>query len=117
MIIYSKAPPRSPQRAPALKSTAADVIRAVNEAALPRFESLCCSWLPGGRKVGQEYEALNPTRADENAGSFRINLRTGRWAEFATDDKGGDPVSLFAYLNGLKQMEAARALGRDLGVL
>ena len=45
---------------------------------------------------GHEYVARNPTRADRRPGSFKINLRTGRWADFATGDKGGDPVSLAA---------------------
>ena len=33
----------------------------------------------------REYVALNPTRADKRAGSFKINLQTGRWADFAAD--------------------------------
>jgi hypothetical protein len=43
-------------------------------------------------------------------------LRTGHWADFATGDKGGDPVSLVAYLEGVSQGEAARMLGRMLGL-
>ena len=37
-------------------------------------------------------------------------------ADFATGDKGGDAISLFAYLNGLQQGQAARALAQRLGV-
>jgi hypothetical protein len=59
---------------------------------------------------------LNPIRADRRLGSFKINVRTGRWADFATGDKGGDPVSLVAYLEGVSQVEAARLLGRMLGL-
>ena len=44
------------------------------------------------------YVALNPTRNDRRPGSFKINIRTGRWCDFATGDRGGDPVSLVAYL-------------------
>jgi hypothetical protein len=58
---------------------------------------------------------LNPIRADRRLGSFKINIRTGRWADFATCDKGGDPVSLVAYLEGVSQGEAARLLGRMIG--
>jgi len=43
-------------------------------------------------------------------------LRSGRWADFATDDKGGDVISLAAYLSGLSQAEAARELARALGI-
>ena len=39
-----------------------------------------------------------------------------RWADFATGDKGGDVVSLAAYLSGTGQTEAARALADMLGV-
>jgi hypothetical protein len=35
-------------------------------------------WLPGGRREGREYVARNPRRADRTAGSFRINITTGR---------------------------------------
>ena len=72
--------------------------------------------LPHGRLQGPEWVALNPTRADRRPGSFRVNVRTGRWADFATGDKGGDPISLAAYLFGLSQGEAARRLTAMLGV-
>jgi hypothetical protein len=54
--------------------------------------------LPGGRIEGREYVALNPLRADKSLGSFRINLDTGHWADFATNDRGRDLISLTAYL-------------------
>ncbi len=72
--------------------------------------------LPDGRLVGREYTARNPTRADMRLGSFRNNVNSGRWADFATGDKGGDVVSLAAYLSGTGQAEAARALADMLGV-
>lgn len=88
----------------------------VNVACLARLPSLLAAWLPDGRQQGEEWIALNPTRADRRAGSFRINTKTGRWADFATGDKGGDPVSLFAYLNRMSQGEAARTLIRVWGL-
>jgi hypothetical protein len=45
-----------------------------------------------------------------------VNLRNGKWADFATGDKGGDPISLAAYLGGLSQSEAARRLAECLGI-
>lgn len=93
-----------------------DIFLKVNKAALPQLESLCAKWLADGRKEGREYVALNPTRVDRHRGSFRINLETGRWADFATGDKGGDVVGFYAYIHGVSQIEAARALARDLGV-
>jgi hypothetical protein len=89
---------------------------AVNLACRARFTSLLAAWLPDGRQVGQEWVALNPTRSDRRAGSFKINIGTGRWADFATGDKGGDPVSLYAYLKGMSQSDAARALSQEWGL-
>ncbi len=89
---------------------------AVNRAALAALPALLRRWLPDGRQVGREYLARNPRRADKRAGSFKVNTRTGRWADFATGDAGGDVVSLAAYLSGAGQAEAARALADMLGV-
>lgn len=88
---------------------------AVNLACLARYPSLLASWLPEGRLRGQEWVARNPRRADRRAGSFKIHVVNGRWADFATGDTGGDPVSLYAYLNGISQGAAARALSQEWG--
>jgi hypothetical protein len=66
--------------------------------------------------MGGEWVARNPRRADRSPGSFKINVRTGRWSDFATGDKGGDVISLAAYLAGLSQVEAAFELARALGI-
>lgn len=87
----------------------------VNSAALTAWPSLLARWLPDGRWLGQEYVARNPRRADNRPGSFKINCN-GRWADFATGDRGTDPISLAAYLSGLGQVEAARELARALGI-
>ena len=89
---------------------------AINDAALAELPALLSRWLPDGRLVGHEFEARNPTRADRRPGSFRVNVSTGKWADFATGDVGGDAVSLAAYLSGTGQAEAARALAEMLGV-
>ena len=89
---------------------------AVNRAALNDLPAILARGLPRGQRDGDEYVALNPRRADRRLGSFKINLRTGRWADFATDDSGGDPVSLAAYLAGCGQAEAARRLAAMLGL-
>lgn len=82
---------------------------------MSRFPSLLATWLPDGKPIGREWVAKNPTRNDRQAGSFKINIDTGRWSDFATGDSGGDAISLFAYLNGLSQIEAARQLRNQLG--
>lgn len=89
---------------------------AIAEVGRVSLPCLLPEWLPDGRKVGRDWVALNPTRADRSRGSFRINMDNGLWADFATGDKGGDAISLFAYLNGLQQGQAARALAQRLGV-
>ena len=89
---------------------------AVNCAALASLPALLRRWLPDGRVRGHEFVALNPTRADRRPGSFRINLHSGKWADFATGDAGGDVVSLAAYLSRTGQAEAARSLEEMLGV-
>lgn len=88
----------------------------VNAAALANLNAILPRWLPAGRRRCAEYVALNPKRADRRLGSFSINLATGRWADFATGDKGGDVVSLAAYLFDLSQAEAARSIAAMLGL-
>ena len=89
---------------------------AINKAALAALPAVLARLLPGSKRVGAEIVALNPRRADRHLGSFKVNRRTGRWADFATGDRGGDPVSLVAYLAGVSQGEAARRLARMLGL-
>jgi DNA primase len=83
----------------------------LNSTLLPLLPALVKEWLPAGRAAGPEWTALNPRRHDTRPGSFRVNLDSGRWADFATGERGGDPVSLYAYLftNG-RQGVAAREL-------
>jgi hypothetical protein len=89
---------------------------AVDRAALGRLPEILARWLPGGRIEGREYVVRNPKRRDQRPGSFKVNLDTGRWADFATGDKGGDPISLAAFLAGCSQVDAARRLAAMLGI-
>lgn len=89
---------------------------AVAAAALSSAERLVPMWLPDGRRSGHEWQARNPTRSDERLGSFSVNLTTGAWADFATGDRGGDLVSLRAYLSGCSQGDAARELAQHMGI-
>lgn len=90
--------------------------RTVAAAALTSVDSVLKQWLPDGRRDGHEYKALNPTRSDNRRGSFSINTNTGAWADFATGDKGGDLVSLVAYLDGTNQGTAGERLAGFLGL-
>ena len=88
-------------------------INAVTPACLPE---LVARWLPDGRWLGREWMALNRRREDRHLGSFKVNLQTGQWADFTlADARGGDPISLAAYLSGKSEAEAAWALAAMLG--
>jgi putative DNA primase/helicase len=87
----------------------------INKHLIGNSKSLLEGWLPGGTLKGNEFEALNPTRQDSSPGSFKVNVQTGKWSDFATGDTGGDLISLYAYLNeGISQSEAASRLADRL---
>lgn len=98
------------------KALNCNIFEEVNAAAQGRIESLVRGWVAKARMSGDNLFALNPTRADKTVGSFCINVRTGVWADFATDDKGGDIISYYAYIKGLSQIDAAKELADRLGV-
>jgi hypothetical protein len=89
---------------------------AINRAAIRSLPAIVSRWLPDGAHEGPEWVCLNPRRDDHNLGSFKVNLDNGMWADFATGDCGGDPVSLAAYLHDLSQVNAAKQLAKMLGV-
>ncbi|SOB49516.1 DUF927 domain-containing protein [Pseudomonas lundensis] len=84
----------------------------VKAAALRNIDRVLTQWLPNGKRVdgGKEYTAPNPTRTDKRAGSLKINLSKGTWADFATGDKGGDLIDLVRYLDGGTDVEACNKL-------
>ena len=65
---------------------------------------------------GVEWVAKNPLRVDRRLGSFKVNTRTGKWADFSTGDGGGDVIGLVAYLRGIPFYDAALVLMDALGV-
>lgn len=88
----------------------------VAASALPHAETLVPRWLPDGRREASEWVALNPRRSDRKRGSFKVNLRSGRWGDFATGDRGGDLISLAAFVFHLSQIEAARKIAAAIGI-
>lgn len=91
-------------------------IKVVAAAALRSAEQVLRQWLPAGRPQGREWLSVNPTRTDSSPGSFSVNIESGAWADFATDDRGGDLVALVAYLERCSQKEAAKRLAAFLGL-
>lgn len=91
-------------------------IQRIADAALQQADTLLADWLPDGTRKGVEYWPTNPVRGDRRPGSFSINTSTGTWHDFASGDKGGDLVSLLAYLRGCRQIDAARMIAQQLGL-
>ena len=89
--------------------------RAIHAHALPYLPAIVRRILPDGQLQGHEYVARNPNRADRHLGSFKVNLRTAHWADFATGDKGGDVTSLVAYVLAMNQADAAVYIERITG--
>ena len=87
---------------------------AVNKTALPHLPELLKHWLPDGRLTGTQWEAKNPRRPDANIGSFKINVQTGQWADFAIDAKGVGAISFVAYIFGMPEKQAAKSLAEML---
>ncbi|MBT9234310.1 DUF927 domain-containing protein [Pseudomonas sp. MG-2] len=84
----------------------------VKAEALCQIDLVLSHWLPNGKRVdgGKEYTAPNPTRNDKHAGSLKISLTKGTWADFATGDKGGDLIDLVRYLESSSDVDACQKL-------
>lgn len=80
---------------------------------LDRIDQLVPQWLPGGHRTGPEYECAD--LAGGQGTSCKVNMHTGRWADFATDDAGGDLISLYAAIHGVNNGKAAAMLMDELG--
>jgi hypothetical protein len=85
-------------------------LQKINQALLSSSYDYITEWIPGGEVKGAEYIVCNPNRADSSAGSFKINLESGVWAEFATEDKGANLFSLYQYIFQVDEKEALKRL-------
>ncbi len=70
--------------------------------------------LPGGKFQNNEYVVKNPTRLDNKAGSFSINVTSGKWSDFATNDAGNDLIGLTSYVKGISPLDACFYIGVPL---
>ncbi len=84
------------------------------QALLSRIDTLVPAWLPGGMTRGHEY--VCGSLQGGSGTSCSINLSTGQWADFASDEKGGDLISLYAAMHGLTMGKAALQVARDEGL-
>lgn len=91
--------------------------KAIAARALEQIEAICLHWLPTGKKAGPEWEIGD--RHGNPGKSLKVHLtgsKAGQWADFSTDDRGGDLVSLVAFVDGCPQLDAARKLAGFLGI-
>lgn len=83
-------------------------------ALLGHAEHLVGLWLPGGVKRGHEYVCGS---LSGGAGtSTSVNLTNGKWADFASNEQGGDLLSLYAEIHGLSMSKAAVQVARENGL-
>ena len=87
---------------------------AINRAALAACPALLFRWFPNGKLKGHEFTV--GSLAGEPGDSLSINIKTGQWADFAADHRGGDMISLCAAKHGVKQGAGARQLTQELGI-
>lgn len=87
--------------------------RTLSQALQAQAEAVCNYLLPNGIKRGAEWCVGD---LDGQPGqSLRVNLNTGRWADFATGQTGGDLLDLWAAVQGCTLSEAMGEASRWLG--
>ena len=63
-----------------------------------------------GKIEGGDYVALNPRRSDKKAGSFRIDIASGKFHDFSTGDSGSSIIDLTAFVYDCDLLTAAQKL-------
>lgn len=108
-------------RNPSSRITAAAALAArpvsfdrVNAAALAVLPAVLARLYPAGKVEGAEFVIGNVS--GDPGRSLKVSLRKGCWRDFSADIGGADIVSLIAAKEGVPQIEAARLLGRMVGV-
>jgi hypothetical protein len=104
---------RKPYSLAGSKPLSGSEFTAINQFARANMLVIVKQLLPDGKVIGHEYIVRNPKRADKHPGSFKIcgsGPKIGVWCDFATNAKGGDLISLVAYVKSLPRAEAARWL-------
>jgi len=92
-------------------------IKQIAQYAQPYTQQIAAEYAPGGHIEAGEYVSLNPTRSDKSKGSFRININSGRWADYAVSGvAGGDIISYVAYITNQSQFNAAKEIADRLNI-
>lgn len=83
-------------------------------ALLPMADDLVPDWLRGGVQRGHEW--VCGSLAGGKGTSCSVNLVTGEWADFSSEEKGIDLLSLYKAIHGLTMAQACVELARNLGL-
>lgn len=68
-------------------------------------------WLPGGKACGNEWRVGSLT--GEPGKSLSINMDTGVWKDFATEETGGDLIDLYMAIHDVDAVTAYKLLNGD----
>lgn len=74
-------------------------------ALLQMADDLVPRWLPGGRLDGREYTCADLCGGP--GGSTKVNLDSGKWADFQAGDAGADLLSLYKAIHRIGSMAEA----------
>ncbi len=93
------------------KSDSKTSFKEIKDRANPWLVAILEALAQDGQIQGNEYLLHNPHRQDGSLGSFKFNIESGLWADFAADGaSGSDIISLVAYLHAIEPHEAARLI-------
>lgn len=87
--------------------------KALNEELLNKAGDLLPEWLPGGKFQGREW--VCGSIRGEPGSSLKFNVEKGVGQDFATDQKFGDMIALYAAIEGVGMVEAALACSSKIG--
>ena len=105
--------------APAVKPSMNGVkldFKAIEGALLRKAHDYLKHLLPGGELQGHEYVVRNPMRADGEPGSFKVNTKNGKWADFASGQSGRSLLDLAVLIGGAPLVVAAREAAAWAGI-
>lgn len=83
-------------------------------ALLPMADDLVPAWLPGGVRRGHEW--VCGSLAGGKGTSCSVNLNTGQWGDFSSEEKGHDLLSLYKTIHNVTMTKACVELARSLGL-
>jgi putative DNA primase/helicase len=76
---------------------------------LTGVRELLPNWFPNGKFVGAEFHI--GSLAGEAGSSLKVNIRSGKWQDFATGEHGTDLISLYAKSKHIEMGAAYNELG------